>query len=82
MTEIQDEIFAKVNELLKEHFEGSLVVAVDETDEGRITTLQYNGGLLEAIGMARATARKLEEHQVGSLVLFKSDDCEEENEEC
>lgn len=80
MTTAQEEVFGKVNELLKEHFEGSVIVVVDENNEGQISKLQYNGGLLQAIGLARVAARKLEEHQM-EAVAFRSGEEEGETEE-
>jgi hypothetical protein len=68
MTQAQEEVFERVSELLREHFEGSLVCVVDETSEGKLTTLQYNGGLLQAIGMACAAEAKMIAHQNASIV--------------
>ena len=79
MTQAQEEIFERVSELLKEHFEGSLVCVVDERSEGRLTTVQYNGGLLQAIGMARAAEAKMIAHQAASIA-WRSDQEEEEED--
>jgi hypothetical protein len=80
MTEAQKEVFERVNELLKEHFEGYLISVVDENEVGKITTLQYHGGLLQAIGLARASEHKLLEHQA-SGIAFRGEVEEEEGEE-
>jgi hypothetical protein len=78
MTEAQTEIFNRVNDLLKEHFDGSLVAVVDADDPGTVATLQYNGGLLQAIGLARVAEAKMLAHQVATL-RFKSEPDEEED---
>jgi hypothetical protein len=59
MTQAQEEIFGRVNELLAEHFEGYLISVVDQNDGGQMTSMQYHGGLLQAIGLARASEHKL-----------------------
>jgi hypothetical protein len=79
MTEAQNEVFERVNELLKEHFEGYLISVVDENEVGRITTMQYHGGLLQAIGLARASEHKLLEHQADGIA-FRGE-AEEEGDE-
>lgn len=80
MTEAQTEVFARINDLLKEHFDGSLLCVIDTDDDGQMGTLQYNGGLLQAIGLARAAEAKLLEHQSASLV-FRSQQKQEEEED-
>jgi hypothetical protein len=78
MTSAQQEVFAKISELVREHFEGSLIVVMDETEEGKMGNLQYNGGLLQAIGLARVAALKLEEYQMDSIALRQGEEEEEE----
>jgi len=80
MTAAQEEIFTKANELLKEHFEGFLVVCMDDDDSGRITTMQYHGGLLQAIGMARAAEFKLMTRQADAIA-FRGDNEDEEDDD-
>jgi hypothetical protein len=79
VTEAQEEVFDRVNEQLKEHFEGYLITVVDENEAGRISTMQYHGGLLQAIGLARASEYKLMEHQADGIV-FRSEVEEEGGE--
>lgn len=78
MTAAQEEIFTRVNDLLKEHFEGYLIACVDETESGRITTMQYHGGLLQAIGLARASEFKLMQHQSNGIAFRGEPDDEDE----
>jgi hypothetical protein len=78
MTEAQEEVFERVNELLKEHFEGYLISVVDENEVGKITTMQYHGGLLQAIGLARASEHKMLEHQADGIEFRKREDEEDE----
>jgi hypothetical protein len=80
MTEVQEAVFGRINELLREHFEGSLICVVDEGDEGTLSTLRYNGGLLQAIGLARTAEATLLEHQTSSLILRSQEKQEEEEE--
>jgi len=79
MTEVQEEVFGRINELLREHFEGSLICVVDEGDEGTLS-LRYNGGLLQAIGLARTAEATLLEHQTSGLILRSQEKQEEEEE--
>jgi hypothetical protein len=80
MTAAQNQVFREINELLREHFYGSLIIVNDGTPAGQISTMQYNGGLLMAIGMARAAERKLIQNQMDAI-SFKSGDLPEEEEE-
>jgi hypothetical protein len=79
MTPAQNEVFTRVNELLKEHFEGYLISVVDENEVGKITTMQYHGGLLQAIGLARASEHKMLEHQADGIA-FRSEVEDDEEE--
>jgi hypothetical protein len=79
MTEAQEEIFGRVNELLQEHFEGYLLSVVDENEVGKMTVMQYHGGLLQAIGLARASEQALLEYQSDGIT-FRRELKEEEEE--
>jgi hypothetical protein len=77
MTVAQEEVLDRVSELLREHFEGYVLSVVDETDEGKLAQIQYHGGLLQAIGLARASEQKLLEYN-GDGICFRDREEEEE----
>lgn len=81
LTEAQRQVFIEINELLREHFVGSLIVVNDGNPSGQISTLQYNGGLLQAIGMARAAEQKLIQAQMDAIAFRAGDLPEEEPDE-
>lgn len=81
MTEAQNQVFREINEQLREHFYGSLIVVNDGTPAGQISTMQYNGGLLMAIGMARAAEQKLIQNQMDAISFRAGDLPEEEDDE-
>jgi hypothetical protein len=80
MTPAQIQVFQEINEQLREHFSGSLLIVDDGNDSGFISTMQYNGGLLRAIGMARAAERKMIQNQM-EAIAFRSGDMSEPPEE-
>ncbi len=53
MTEAQEQIFSKVEELLREHFEAAVVVvqATTEDDKADFTKATYHGGYATGIGL-------------------------------
>lgn len=81
LTEAQRQVFVEINEQLREHFVGSLIIVNDGNPAGQISTLQYNGGLLQAIGMARAAERKLIQNQMDAIAFRAGDLPEEEPDE-
>jgi hypothetical protein len=77
MTAAQEEVLDRVRELLREHFDGYLLSVVDEVDEGKMAMIQYHGGLLQAIGLARASEQKLLEYNADGIA-FRNKEEEEE----
>jgi hypothetical protein len=69
ITPAQEEQFSRAVEILQEHFENFLIVIVNEDESGSICKMQYHGGLLQAIGIANAAKRKLEDHQADSIMF-------------
>jgi hypothetical protein len=77
MTTAQEEVLELVSELLREHFEGYLLSVVDELDEGKMALVQYHVGLLQAIGLAKASEQKLLEYNAEGIAFWNQEEEEE-----
>lgn len=65
MTPTQEKIFAQVNSLLEEHFEGAVVSVVYSDEKGMQWTRHwYTGGRIQAIGLTRVVEANMLQEQI------------------
>lgn len=63
MTDAQEQILSKVNELLREHFTASLLTVQCEVDDNREGERTYwHGGYATGVGLAALTHKKMLAH--------------------
>jgi hypothetical protein len=82
MTDAQNQILNEITDILKEHFEGSVLCVVNDADDGGdISSLRYTGGMMQAIGILTSARAKMVQTQCASLEFTQAVEDDDDEEE-